>query len=146
MRSRIVSFFRSAFGRARFEQEMDAELRGHVRAYAEDLIERGAPRAEAYAQAHREFGALEAVKDQCRDSKGLGWLDAMARDLRFSARVLRKSPAFALASIATLALCIGANTSIFSVVDTMLFRPLPYPAPDQLAWVSAHFRTLGGGA
>jgi hypothetical protein len=102
--------------RARFESEMDAELRDHLRHRAEDLISRGTPREEAETLARREFGAMQAIKDECRESKGLAWMDALARDFRFAFRVLRKSPAFALTAIITLGLCIGANTAILSVV------------------------------
>ena len=122
--------------RARFESEMDAELRDHLAARAEDLVSRGIPREEAEAKARREFGAVAAIKDECRESKGLAWVDALARDFRFALRVLRKSPAFALTAIVTLGLCIGANTAIFSIVDAVLFRPLPYPEPGRLAWIS----------
>ena len=122
--------------RARFESEMDTELRDHLKHRSEDLISRGTPRKEAEAQARREFGAMQAIKDECRESKGLAWMDALARDFRFAFRVLRKSPAFSLTAIITLGLCIGANTAIFSVVDAVLFRPLPYPDPERLAWIS----------
>ena len=130
--------------RARFEAEMDAELRGHLEAYTQDLISRGVPRPEAERQARREFGAVEAVKDECRESKGLAWSDALAREVRFGFRTLRKSPAFALTAIATLALCIGANTAIFSVVDAVLFRPLPFPEPDRLQLVATMGRSREG--
>jgi predicted permease len=122
--------------RARFEAEMDAELRDHLASRAEDLISRGVPREEAEWQARREFGSVQTIKDECRESRGLAWMDAITRDSRFAFRVLRKSPAFSLTAVVTLGLCIGANTAIFSVVDSVLFRPLPYPEPQRLAWIS----------
>ena len=102
--------------RARFEAEMDAELRDHLEARSQDLIAQGVPREEAAWQARREFGAIQAIKDECRESKGFAWMDGLARDFRFAFRVLRKSPAFALTAILTLGLCIGANTAILNVV------------------------------
>ena len=102
--------------RTHFESEMDAELRDHLALRAEDLVSRGMPREEAEIAARREFGAFQTIKDECRESKGLAWMDALARDFRFAFRVLRKSPAFALTAILTLGLCIGANTAILMVV------------------------------
>jgi predicted permease len=122
--------------RTRFEAKMDAELRDHLEKRTQDLISSGVRRDEAERQARREFGAVESTKDECRESRGLAWMDAIVRDLRFACRVLRKSPAFAMTAIVTLGLCIGANTAIFTVVDNVLFRPLPYPEPDRLAWIS----------
>src|SRR5258708_31989033 len=88
MRARIASFLRAAASRRRFESEMEQELRGHLRARAGDLIAQGVPRREAALQARREFGAVESIKDECRDSKGLTWPDALLRDFRFAFRVL----------------------------------------------------------
>jgi predicted permease len=130
------SFLRSAFGRSRFETDLDSEVHDHMRAYADDLMSRGVPRSEAEARARQEFGNVSMVKEDCRESNGLSWLDHLAGDLRFGLRMLRKNPAFALTAILTLALCIGANTAIFSVVDAVLFRQVPYPQPDKLAWIS----------
>ena len=123
---------------------MDAELRDHMRSYIDDLTARGVPRREAELRARREFGNLETSKEDCRESKGLAWPDNLTADLRFGLRMLRKNPAFALTAILTLTLCIGANTAVFSVVDAVLFRQLPYPQPDRLAWVSRFERSPHG--
>ncbi len=144
MFGRMLSFLRSAVRRPRFENDMDAELRDHMRTYADDLKARGVPQGEAELRARRELGNLETLKEDCRESKGLAWPDSVASDLRFGLRMLRKNPAFSLTAILTLALCIGANTAIFSVVDAVLFRQLPYPQPDRLAWVSTWERTPQG--
>lgn len=128
MRQRIRALFR----RSRFEAELDSELRDHIEKYAGELVKGGMGQAEADARARREFGAVAQVKDEVRDASGLSWADTLVRNLRYSARVLRKSPAFTLTAIATLALCIGANTAVFSIADAMLFRPLPYPEASRL--------------
>src|SRR5579871_1304596 len=136
MFARTRSFLRSALRRSRFETDLDSEVRDRIRARVDDLISRGVPRPEAEARARQEFGNVPAIMEDCRRSKGLSWTDNVAADLRFGLRMLRKNPAFALTAIVTLALCIGANTAIFSVVDAVLFRQVPYPEPDQLAWIS----------
>jgi predicted permease len=136
MLRRMLSLFR----RSRFESDLDAELRDHMQKYADDLAAQGIPRAEAELRARREFGPVAQVKDEVRESSGLAWADSAARNFRYAFRALRKDPVFALTAIVTLALCIGANTAIFSVVDALLFRPLPYPQPDRLAAVEVFQR------
>src|SRR5262249_4975602 len=78
------------------------------------------------------FGTLELAKDECRDQRSAEWFNHILRDVRHAWRSLRKSPGFAAAAIATLALGIGANTAIFSVIYSVLLKPLPYPAPDRI--------------
>ncbi|MBZ5674901.1 MAG: ABC transporter permease [Acidobacteriia bacterium] len=112
--------------------------------YRDDLVSRGVSPQEAELRARREFGRVTAVKEEVRESSGLAWADTAARNFRYAFRVLRKNPAFSLTVIVTLALCIGANTAIFSIVDAMLFRPLPYPEPDRLARVARQDRSDRG--
>ncbi|MEX2302845.1 MAG: ABC transporter permease [Bryobacterales bacterium] len=142
---RLGDFLRSFFGRRRFEREMSSELRFHMEAYTEDLVRSGVPRGEAERRARLEFGGVERVREECRQSRGLRWSDELARNVRFALRTLRRSPVFAVTAIVTLALCIGANTAIYSVVDTVLLRPLPYPEPDRLGSLVVQVRTAGGG-
>lgn len=123
--------------RRRFEADLDDELRDHLESHVEALVAGGLDRAEAERRARLDFGGVEAVKEECRESAGLAWLFAFGRDLRHGFRLLARSPGFAAVGIALLALAIGANTAVFSVVDGVLFRPLPYPDSERLARVVA---------
>jgi putative ABC transport system permease protein len=109
---------------------MDAELRFHLDTQIGDYMRQGLSRDEAERRAHREFGALDLAKDECRDQRPVEWLDGILRDLRHAGRSLRRNSGFAAAAIVTLALGIGGNTSIFSVAYAVLLKPLPYSQPD----------------
>ncbi len=135
MLARLRSWAIGAVRRNHVEDEMDAEMRFHMAQHVEDLVTRGVSRLEAERQAREAFGRVGSVKDACRQARALDAIDAVRRDVRYAWRLLRRSPGFAVTVIATLALCIGANTAIFSVVDAVLFRPLPYPHPERLALV-----------
>jgi len=115
---------------------MREEMERHLALRERDLVAEGHPREEARRRARLDFGPLEATQEECREARGLRWSDELVRNTRLAFRQLRRSPIFALTAIATLGLCIGANTAVFSVVDAVLLRPLPYPEPDRLAVVA----------
>ena len=130
--NRPGSVWRFLFGRGRYEGELDAELRYHYERQVEEEMARGMSRAEAGRRATIVVGGAEQIKDACRDARVGRGIETLAQDMRYGARVLKKNPGFSLAAILTLALGIGANTAIFSVVYGVLLRPLPYLHGEQL--------------
>src|SRR5947208_334328 len=143
----IPAYFRSLaarfFRRSQTEHDLEEELRSHIQLRADDLERFGLSRPEAERSARIEFGAHESFKEECREAIAGNFIDILFQDLRFSSRMLRKSPGFAVVVILTIALGIGATTAIFSVVDAKRLTPLPYPKSEQLVCMQDNFPGVG---
>ncbi len=137
---------RTVLFRARADDELDQELRFHIEQRRDELIADGLSPAEARCQARREFGGFEQVKEECRDVRPLRWLESVAADLRYGLRSLRRTPAFTAVAIVSLAIGIGANTTIFSFVDAALLQRLPVREPERLVELRTVFAANRGWA
>lgn len=123
---------RSLLRRGRVEQELDDELRYHLQRLADEYEAAGLSPGDARLQARRDMGAIESNKEECRDARGLTLIDSLRQDVSYAVRALRKSPGFSTIAILSLAIGIGANTTIFTFVNAVLLKPLPFPAADRL--------------
>jgi putative ABC transport system permease protein len=135
MLSRVHSFVSALIDRSRFRDEIDEELRAHIQDRASDLEHSGLSHAEAERRARVEFGGYEKFKEECREARGTGFVESLVQDVRYAFRMQRKYPGFSAVAIVTLALGIGVTTAILSIVDPVLFRPLPYANSDRLVSV-----------
>ena len=125
------------------DTELDEEMAFHVDRLAEDLERDGMSPAEARRQARRRFGSVERAKARTREEHGLAFFDEARRNLRFALRGMARAPLFATTSLLTLALCIGLGAAVFTVVDAVLWKPLPYPHPEELAHVTIRVPVAG---
>jgi putative ABC transport system permease protein len=135
MLSKMRSLAAGLFRRRRIEDEMAEEIRGHIDARASDLVRGGLDPAEARRRARLEFGAVERYKEEVREARGLRLADELRADLISGLRGLRRAPGFTAVAAISLALGIGANTLVFSLVDAALLRPLSLPQPDRLVTI-----------
>jgi predicted permease len=136
---------RSLLKRNAVEQELDDELRFHFERLMESRMREGLAQDEAIRRARIELGAFDQIKEEHRDARGTRLVDDLGRDVRYALRQLRRSPGFALAALLCLGIGIGATTAIYSVVDTILLQPLPFPDSDRLVRVVENFPSVAPG-
>lgn len=135
MFKRWRSLFRVLTRRRDFEDDMTEELRFHIEQYINELVSYGMSPEKAARLARMELGSLTNVKGDCREAFGVHLFDELRRQLSYAARLLQKTPGFTATALLTLAVCLGANLTIFAVIDSVLLRPLPFPEPDRLMMI-----------
>jgi macrolide transport system ATP-binding/permease protein len=127
-----MSWWRRLFAGKKMDRELDRELRFHMEQHVTDKMRAGTSEAQARREARIEFGGIAQIAEDCRESRGTLWVSSIAQDTRYALRQLRKSPAFTATAVATLALGIGANTAIFTLIQQIMLRSLPVAKPSQL--------------
>ena len=141
-----MSWIERLFSRTRLEIDLDKELRFHFESQVADKVRSGIPESESRRLTRLEFGGLEQIKEDCRERRGTLWLESIVHDVRYAVRLLLRSPGFTITCVLILAIGVGATTAIFSLVNAVLLRPLPFAQPDRLIWVSQQDHSLPGVA
>jgi putative ABC transport system permease protein len=140
----LAGRLRTLVTRRRVLGDYDAQVAAHLADLAADLERSGLTPQEARLEARRQFGGLDQAREAYRDASGFPALDTLAQDVRYSLRMIRRQPVFSLIIVALVAIGIGANTAIFSLIDGVLLRPLPYPEPDRLTVVRTFIPAIAG--
>jgi putative ABC transport system permease protein len=133
------------FSAPRRESRLDGEIRGHLESLTDDYMRRGLARADAEAAARRDFGGVEQIKEQYRDTAGMRFVDDVVRDMRYALRSARRSPVFTFVALISLAIGVGVNCAAFSWADALLLRPLPIARPSEVVTVGSVLNIEGAG-
>jgi predicted permease len=138
-----MSWWHPLWRRRQMDEQLDKELRFHLDRHAADLIARGRSAEQATREARLALGGPQQVKEECRDARGTRWLEDLLQDFRYALRTLRQKPGFAVVTLSTLALGIGATTVMFTVINGVLLKPLAYPEPERLVTLHRHTEKYG---
>jgi hypothetical protein len=120
------------FDKQRKDRELDQEIESHLQSHIEDNLRLGMRPEEARREALIKLGGVESIKEAYRDQRGLPWIETLCQDIHYGMRQLRKNPGFTTVAVLTLAIGIGANAAIFSLIDALLLKSLPVQRPEQL--------------